>query len=290
MIILFVGVFNDTSTNNSLADSLDKTNDVHRYNYRQRAEDLGDISKRDNDLCSVINLIKPQLTVFAKCNNMSCAPVDEANKHGLTCLWYMDPQNDNYNDELIEKIHACSFACFALDGPYNHASQIKDQTYLIPEGFDSLIDRPISIPWDIDVSFIGDMRGDREDYVRSVNAHNFNNAYGHEHAVAVSRSKINLNFTQGGTSDRTYKVLAAGGFLLTQPWPTIDDQFIVHRHLVTFDGLHDLRKKILYYLTHDEERKQIAHAGYEHNKMNSRMAWATNILDIYTDLRTQPSG
>lgn len=78
-------------------------------------------------------------------------------------------------------------------------------------------------------------------------------------------SKINLNFTipniKSGIPLRIWDVLGSGGFLLTNYQAEIPVYFTEGKDLVCFDGIDDLREKAHYYLTHEEERKEIAESG-----------------------------
>ncbi len=78
-------------------------------------------------------------------------------------------------------------------------------------------------------------------------------------------SKINLNLTipniENGIPLRTFDILASGGFLLTDYRQEVCKQFENGKELVVFDGIKDLINKTEYYLTHPEERIQIARNG-----------------------------
>lgn len=80
-------------------------------------------------------------------------------------------------------------------------------------------------------------------------------------------SKINLNFTipniKSGIPLRIWDVLGSGGFLLTNYQAEIPYYFKEGTDLVCFDGIDDLREKVGYYLTHEEERQEIAYNGYQ---------------------------
>ena len=80
-------------------------------------------------------------------------------------------------------------------------------------------------------------------------------------------SKINLNFTipniKSGIPLRIWDVLGSGGFLLTNYQAEIPYYFEEGKDLVCFDGIDDLREKVGYYLSHDEERYAIAEHGYQ---------------------------
>lgn len=79
-------------------------------------------------------------------------------------------------------------------------------------------------------------------------------------------SKINLNFTipniKSGIPLRVWDVLGSGGFLLTNYQAEIPYFFEEGKDLVCFDGIEDMREKVEYYLTHEEERYAIAENGH----------------------------
>lgn len=79
-------------------------------------------------------------------------------------------------------------------------------------------------------------------------------------------SKINLNVTsksiQSGISLRVIDILGCGGFVISNYQPELAEYFINGEEIVMYESLEDLNDKISYYLTHEEERKRIAEAGY----------------------------
>lgn len=79
-------------------------------------------------------------------------------------------------------------------------------------------------------------------------------------------SKINLNFTipniKSGLPLRIFDVLGAGGFLLTNYQAELPAYFEVGKDLACFESEAELVEKCSYYLTHEEERQQIAKNGY----------------------------
>lgn len=80
-------------------------------------------------------------------------------------------------------------------------------------------------------------------------------------------SKINLNFTipniKSGLPLRIFDVLGAGGFLLTNYQAELPAYFEIGKDLACFESETELVEKCSYYLTHEEERQQIARSGYE---------------------------
>lgn len=280
MKVLYVGVFNYNSTNVSQSDGFKQNNcEVVEFEYRKIGGEVGDV-KRDNMLIETCQREKPDVLVFAKCNEISYRVVDECNKITKTVLWYPDPLNLNFSTSLIEKIKRCDFTFCALQEPLKEAQKIGgNKVFFLQEGYDHTSNFPVDTPYVHNYSFIGDARGDRRTYVNTLKIPLIQNAYGKEHSTAVSQTKINLNFTQGGTSDRTYKVLASKGFLLTEPWGGIEDDFTVGEDFDIFTSVEELKEKIDYYLKNDNERLRIAEHGYQTVKKFDRINWAKKIIE-----------
>lgn len=80
------------------------------------------------------------------------------------------------------------------------------------------------------------------------------------------RSKINLNITcrsiVSGMPMRILDVMASGGFLVSNYQQELAEYFVPDEEVVLYESMDDLRQKLQYYLTHDEERKRIAENGY----------------------------
>lgn len=80
-------------------------------------------------------------------------------------------------------------------------------------------------------------------------------------------SRINLNMTmrpiETGLSLRVWDILGCGGFLLTNYQAEIPEYFEIGKDLETYESMDELEEKIQYYLTHEEERMEIAIHGYE---------------------------
>jgi len=100
-----------------------------------------------------------------------------------------------------------------------------------------------------------------------------------EMPMVFRTSRINLNPTmrsiQMGLSQRVWDVLGAGGFLLTNFQAEIPEYLQVGVHLEAYENVSEACEKVKYYLTHEEERLEIAKAGYEiaknHNTVLQRV-------------------
>ncbi|MEG1946236.1 MAG: DUF3880 domain-containing protein [Lachnospiraceae bacterium] len=80
-------------------------------------------------------------------------------------------------------------------------------------------------------------------------------------------SKINLNITsksiREGLPLRIFDILGCGGFLITNFQSELPTYFSIGTDLVVYESEDDLLSKCDYYLTHESDRMEIAHNGYE---------------------------
>lgn len=282
--VLFVAVFDEEgkSTNNSQLRELKKLCDCHPFNYRVIAKKIGH-KNRDEKLLKKAKEGNFDLIIFAKCNGISNNIINKISNYVKTCLWFMDPLVTYKNAEFIEKTRVCNYFACDKKNVFDLANRINKNSKVICEGFDERIDKPFNLNKEYDVSFIGNVYGNRNKLIESIKKSVFitNNAYSSDHARTVSKSKINLNIcTSEGASDRVYKIMAAGGFLLTDDWEGRSDHFEDGKHLVIFKDISDLNVKIEYYLNNEKERKDIARQGMEISSKFSRSEWAKSILNF----------
>lgn len=109
--------------------------------------------------------------------------------------------------------------------------------------------------------------------------------YESEMPYIFANSKINLNITlksiQSGIPLRAMDIMGSGGFLLTNYQADFMDSFVPDEDFVYFSDPEDLLDKIEYYLSHEQERKEIAQNGYQKVLENySYKKCFTNILHI----------
>ena len=83
--------------------------------------------------------------------------------------------------------------------------------------------------------------------------------------LVFAGSRINLNISlrsiHAGIPLRVLDIMACGGFVLSNWQPEIAEYFEEGVEIVTFDSLEDCLTKTAYYLSHEEERRQIAANG-----------------------------
>jgi len=288
MKIVFVAVFDreNRSTNNSQARGFHAAGaELTLYSFRDRASTLGDYH-RDNELLGIIRAADPDLVVFSKCAEISVSTIGKICAEYTTCYWYMDPLS-SLTQDLFDKASLCSYVATAVPNTQPALQEANQNTFLLYEGFDHLIDCPKDVEKKFDATFIGSLHSERRAMFTDITPGigHITNAYGSSHAEAVSMSRINLNVaTSGGASDRVFKVMAAGGFLMSTDWAGRHDLFVDKEHIVIFSDRDDLQRKIAYYLAHPEERNVIANNALNEVQKYNRNAWALEIIRLYEEV------
>lgn len=80
-------------------------------------------------------------------------------------------------------------------------------------------------------------------------------------------AKINLNISlrsiKSGIPLRAFDIMGSGGFLLTNYQADFADCYVAGEDFVYYESKNDLLDKINYYLTHEDERAEIARNGFQ---------------------------
>jgi len=86
----------------------------------------------------------------------------------------------------------------------------------------------------------------------------------------IFSSKIVLNIVNAeskaidaGANLRAFEAMAHGVMLLTDYCEEVDEIFSIGEHLDVFNNAHELRKKVEFYLSHNDKRESIARSGYD---------------------------
>lgn len=111
-----------------------------------------------------------------------------------------------------------------------------------------------------------------------------------EMPIIFHQSKINLNLTaksiRSGLSLRIFDVLGCEGFLITNYQAELPEHFNIGEDLEAYTSLDDLMGKCEYYLSHDKERSEIAHNGFEKvKKYHTYDIRLTQMLEIAFGLK-----
>jgi len=138
-----------------------------------------------------------------------------------------------------------------------------------------------------EISFTGNILGLQEGRQELINKlkelpgfKHFNGIFNLEHNKLCQISKINIGHSgwpkvELSMSARDYRIMGAGGFLLTNHVEGIENWFEVGKMCDTYKSPEECVEKIKYYLENYELRKQIAEYGYravqEKHKFSDRL-------------------
>tara|TARA_R100000315_G_C5230474_1_gene141497 strand:+ start:510 stop:1364 length:855 start_codon:yes stop_codon:yes gene_type:complete len=277
MKILFLGVFTEGSTNNSQRDCLRKLgHQVDEFSYREIKNFNKVLSNIENEY---------DILLISKGNGLSKYSIDSfrKNNNAKIIFWFMDPLQ-TFTGQFLEKTICSDIAFFDKKKTLNLANKfVKDKCFYVCEGYDETIDIEQKVKKEYDISFIGNIYGNRKELLERLdNVEIISTAYGSQHSIEVGKSKINLNIcTDGCASDRIYKILAAGGFLLTDDWEGRElTNLIDGQDLIIYKDDEDLQSKIKYYLENEDKRTDIAKNGKEKVKNLTRTNWAKKIIKM----------
>lgn len=111
-----------------------------------------------------------------------------------------------------------------------------------------------------------------------------------EMPIIFHQSKISLNLTaksiRSGLSLRIFDVLGCEGFLITNYQAELPEHFNIGEDLEAYTSLDDLIGKCEYYLSHDKDRQEIAHNGFEKvKKYHTYDIRLTQMLEIAFGLK-----
>jgi hypothetical protein len=120
-----------------------------------------------------------------------------------------------------------------------------------------------------DLCFVGHINGEKridalDKMFREFPSFFFGQRLFEDAAAIFSDAKICFNIAVSNDINmRNFEVMGAGGFLLTERVPHLEELFTDGVHCVMYDTIDEAVEKAKYYLAHDEERIKIANAGYE---------------------------
>jgi spore maturation protein CgeB len=179
----------------------------------------------------------------------------------------------------------------------------------LPSSANPQLFRPLGIPRDLPVAFIGTRTAGRHallEQLREFPVHVFGPgwrkvrlggqirihppAFGAMTNRIYNQARINLNIHTwvghgSAVNLRLFEVPAAGAFLLTDWVDEIADCYVEDRHISCYRGVDDLKRKLEHFLARPDECERIARDGREHFLAHhSYTSRAQRILDLAQDL------
>lgn len=262
---------------------------------------------------NVINKIKIDLVFMSRTPQLvtvlRAIKTRFGNKAPLVTFWNVDAE-DNINRwrQLYPLMHESDFWFTKARGSiqaYKNA-ELGDVHWL-PQGIDNnthntpFAETLAQQRWEHDVSFLGAMDEWHEDTCDRTNVItaiinggfdlNTKPAYGEKASEVYYRTKINIGSNHfpkvsHAMSVRDFKVMGAGGFLLTNYVKDMEEFFIPGVDLATYRTPAECVSQTKYYLEHEEERMEIALNGYEKVHANHTYAHRMQkVIDLVRKLK-----
>lgn len=236
-----------------------------------------------------------------------CGIIGELRETALTSFWNVDVQPDVAAwDHLMPLMRGCHFWFTIAKGQLEEFRKRSGNphVYWLSEGCDRIHRlRRGGRTNRYDVFFAGSVDGLHEEYGRRktlldmIRARSFRSKlvnglklFNKRHNDFVGRSKVclgNSAFPQIelSMSARDYRILGAGGFLLTNHVRGIETWFEVGRECETYRTPEEALEKIDYYITHDRERVEIADRGYAaahaKHRFRNRIAEVVKVAETF---------
>ena len=248
-------------------------------------------------ILELVNTYKPDFVFLAKDVRYN-AIIEELSKKVLTAMWNFDVRYDintflNANGPMYEHCHLKFTIGKGNLDKYKAAG--TENIYWLSEGLSPVWHRtePIeykdTFAYTADVAFAGsdltihDGRHEILEALRKENSFEFErwtNVFNRDHNKMCQCTKINIGHSGWprvmlSMSARDYRIMGAGGFLLTNYVDGIEDWFEIGKMCDTYRSPGECLEKIRYYLEHEDERKAMAEYGqkivHEKHKFSDRL-------------------
>ena len=132
--------------------------------------------------------------------------------------------------------------------------------------------------------------GSSSEFLQNVNTHGSVDYYTTTNKIFFL-SKINLNITlpsiETGIPQRIFDIMSCGGFVLTNYQEELSEIFEIGKEIEVYHNIEELIQKCIYYLTHEEERLNIAINGYQ--KVCNSFSYPHQLQKIIDIVKENPS-
>ena len=228
---------------------------------------------------------------------------DAIRAQGCTVIgWFWDDHAvfDSFTKLFIPHLDYCVTVALSAVEKYR---ELAVPFVYVPCAASPKVFRKMDAPYEYDVSFVGTKVADREELITAIEASElsiqkfgggWNRFLPLEEMVQVfNASKINLNFAADVRNRdvktlkaRVFEICMCGGFLLTEYTEGLEDYFVLDKEVVCFREPEEARSKIKYYLSHDDEREQIASRGRE--RCLKEHTWLIRLNSVFEQLEREP--
>jgi len=284
--VCIVGAFSVPYSNNILlADAFEKLDGVEkviRYDYRKRLKTEG-----NKILLSIREIAhKTDLMIICKGSYLHKEFFEKSVHMCRVIYWMMDVFTHFKSLKgLLSNTTICDYrSATGYDTAYKMMEETNLPIYQVLDGADLSVYYPENEKKIYDVTFIGTADNERiktRDFLKSKGIQT--NFIGpgftsyippNEFRKVCNQSKIVLNISRGNyvgySSIRIWNLMACESFVLTKRIAEINKYLglTIGKELSEYINIDDLEHKILWYLDHDDKRKEIAKNGLEFVRNN----------------------
>lgn len=271
------------------------------YDYLKRRAEIG-IKAMNEEIIALVRKEHAKYVLWTSFyDDVQQSTLDTIREEGSTVVgWFFDDEwrFDSYSKYWSPYLDYCVTNSIEAVPKYRALNARVIQT--IPNTGIAVTRDWSNIEEKYDVSFVGSMSfTDRKHHInklreREIPIHLFGEGSGgyvpFEQMIDIfMTSKINLNFSKAGPrhwvkqmKGRVFQVCMAGGFLLTEYAPGIENYFEIDREIVCFNDTDEMIDKVIYYLEHDEERRAVARAGWE--KATSEYTSSRMVAKVFREI------
>ena len=255
------------------------------YDFLRRRAELG-LRAMNDEVLAVVRKERPKYVLWTSFyDDVRNTTLQAIRKEGATVVgWFFDDEwrFSSYSKYWIPYLDYCVTNAISVEPRYRQLGARVIRT--VPN-----TGVAVDVDWAhlkerYDVAFLGSIRtADRRWYLNEFRTNSMSvDVFGEGSGGYVSfkqmldiykTSRINLNFSKTGAhpwarqlKGRVFQVCLAGGFLLTEYAPGIENYFELGKQIICFDSPREMVDKARYYLNHEAERRAIARAGWERAK------------------------
>lgn len=251
------------------------------YDYLKRRTEIG-IKSLNEEIINLVRKEHPKYVLWTSFYyDIQESTLEAIIKDGTVVIgWFFDDEwrFDNYSKWWIPYLDYC--VTNSIEAVPKYISLNARCIHTIPNTGIAINRDWSNFEEKYEVSFVGSINvAHRKQYVKKVEKRNipihlFGQGSGgyvsFEEMIDIFKtSKINLNFSKDNfdlskqIKGRVFQVCMAGGFMLTEYAPGIENYFEIDKEIACFKNAEEMITKVIYYLNHETERRAIAHAGWK---------------------------
>ncbi len=276
-----------------------------RYDWFKRYFDVG-MKKTNQEIIDLVKRERPKYVLWLAQRwgfEVMEETFDFIRSQGcIVICWFWDDHSafDSFTKLYIPHLDYCVTVAPSVIEKYQ---SLKIPYFYVPPAASPELFKKINVTYEYDVSFVGTKIADREAFMTAIETTDlkiekfgggWNRFLPFDEMVRVFNvSKINLDFAKDVHNKniktlkaRVFEVCMCGGFLLTEYTDGLEDCFVLDQEVVCFRDPDEARRKIEYYLSHDEEREQIARRGRE--RCLKDHTWLIRLNSIFEQLERNP--